>query len=59
MTTIADVEANTARIWRSSFQTELTSSLEVALREQALAGVRTVLETALIEELDAELGFGP
>ena len=57
MTAIADVEANTARIWRSSFQTELTTSLEALLREHALAGVRTVLETALVEELDAELGF--
>ena len=59
MTAIADVEANTARIWRSSFQTELTTSLEATLREQALAGVRTALETALSEELDAALGFAP
>jgi transposase-like protein len=33
--------------------------LEAALREQALAGVRTALETALSEELDAALGFAP
>lgn len=59
MTTMAEVEASTARIWRSSFQTELTTRLEATLREQALAGVRTVLETALIEELNAELGFVP
>lgn len=59
MTAIADVEANTARIWRSSFQSELTTSLEATLREHALAGVRTALETALNEELDAALGFAP
>jgi transposase-like protein len=59
MTAIADVEAITARIWRSSFDTDLTSGLEAALREQALVGVRAVLERALIEELDAALGFAP
>jgi len=59
MTAIADVEAITARIWQSSFDADLTSDLEVALREQALVGVRTVLEQALLEELEAELGFAP
>ena len=59
MTAIADVEANTARIWRSSFQAELTASLDETLRAHALSGVRIALETALIEELDMELGFAP
>ncbi len=57
MTAIADVDANTAQIWQSGFQTKVTSRPEVALREQTLARMRTVLETALLEELGAELGF--
>lgn len=59
MTTIAEVETQVKRIWRNRFQSELDEGLEAHLRQQALAGVRVALETALIEELNAELGFAP
>jgi transposase-like protein len=58
MSTIAQVEVQVRRVWRSSFQYELDEALETSLREQALVGVKAALEAALIEELTAQLGFG-
>jgi len=58
MSTIAQVEVQVRRVWRSSFQYELDEALETSLREQALVGVKAALEAALIEELKAQLGFG-
>jgi transposase-like protein len=57
-TTIAQVESQIQRVWRSSFQYELDKALETRLRDEALIGVRAALEAALIEELDAQLAFG-
>lgn len=57
MATIVQVGNQIGRIWRSTFQYELEEALETRLREQALVGVRAVLEAALQEELDAHLGF--
>jgi len=56
--TIAEREIQIQRIWRSSFQYELDEALETRLRQSALIGVKATLEAALIEELDAQLGFG-
>ena len=56
--TIAEREIQIQRIWRSSFQYELDEALEIRLRQSALVGVKAALETALVEELDAQLGFG-
>ena len=56
--TIAQVEVQIERVWRSSFQCELDEALEDCLRASALVGVKTALEAALAEELDAHLGFG-
>lgn len=58
MMTIAQLEVCIKRVWRSSFQYELDEALENHLRESALIGVKAALEAALIEELDAHLGFG-
>lgn len=58
MTTIAQVEVQIQRVWRSSFQYELDEALETRLRENALVGIKGGLEAALNEELDAHLGFG-
>lgn len=57
MTTIAQVGGQIERVWRMSFQSELNDALESRLRQQALVGVKAVLEAALDEELDAHLGF--
>ena len=56
--TIAEREIQIQRIWRSSFQYELDEVLEIRLCQSALVGVKAALETALVEELDARLGFG-
>ena len=56
--TIAEREIQIQRVWRSSFQYELDEALETRLRESALVGVKAALEAALVEELDAQLGFG-
>jgi transposase-like protein len=56
--TIAEREVQIQRIWRSSFQYELDEALETRLRQSALVGVRAGLEAALVEELEAQLGFG-
>lgn len=56
--TIAEREIQIQRIWRSSFQYELDEVLETRLRQSAWVGVKATLETALVEELDAQLGFG-
>lgn len=58
MATIAEVEGQIERVWRSSFQYELDEALETRLRENALVGVKAGLEAALDEELEAQLGFG-
>jgi len=55
--TVAEMEVQIKRIWRSSFQNELDNALEANLRQSALVGVRATLEAALQEELTAELGF--
>jgi len=57
MTTVAEVQVQVKRIWRSSFQNELDNALEARLRKDALVGVHATLEMALQEELAAELGF--
>lgn len=57
MSTIAEVEAYTLRIWRSSFQYELNEALNVHLRQCAVISIKSALESALVEELDAHLGF--
>lgn len=57
MTTIAQLETQIQRVWRSSFQYELDQALETHLRESALVGVRAALEAALVEELGEQLGF--
>src|SRR3990172_2089191 len=59
MTTIAELQTDIERVWRSSFQTELDDALQARLRESALVGVRATLEAALQEELLAHLGFAP
>lgn len=56
--TIAQVENQIKRVWRSSFQYELDQALETRLRETALTGVKAALEAALREELDVHLGRG-
>jgi len=57
MATIAELPRQVARIWRASFQSEMNSALEAHLREVTLVGVKAALETALDEELAAQLGF--
>ncbi len=56
--TIAGREIQIQRIWRNSFQCELDEALETRLRQSALVGVKAGLKAALVEELDAQLGFG-
>ena len=58
MTTIAERKEQVELIWQSSFQQELNDALTLKLRQAALVGVKAVLETALREELTAQLGFG-
>jgi putative transposase len=54
MTRVAEIPNQVKRIWRHSFQSELDSALEQQMRAQALAGVQTVLESALTAEVEAD-----
>lgn len=54
MTRVAEIPNQVKRIWRHSFQSELDSALEQQMRAQALAGVQTVLESALNEEVELD-----
>jgi transposase-like protein len=51
MTTIAKVKAQVERIWQQTCHSQLGSSLNEQLRQQALAGVTAALEAALREEV--------
>lgn len=57
--TIVETMEQTHRIWKASFQTELNEGLESHLRQGALVGVGSALETALVQELTGQLGFEP
>src|SRR6266508_856485 len=52
MPTIAQLKQQVDRIWYTSFQTDLTTTLASHLRRHALLGVKAALETALVEELE-------
>jgi putative transposase len=53
--TIAQREQQIHRVKEQSFQPELDEALEQALRSAVIAAVRMTLETALQEEVKAEL----
>ena len=57
--TIAQVEVQIKRVWRSSFQYELDEALETHLREAVLEGVKVALEAALVEEFGCPPGVCP
>jgi len=59
MTTKAEKKEQVELIWRESFQSELDNALKEQLRQAALSGVKTCLESALRQELSAHLGFAP
>jgi transposase-like protein len=52
--TIAARKEQILRIKRASFQSELTQELEQCIRERVVATVKSILEEALIEEVEAE-----
>ena len=52
--TIAERKKQILRIKSASFQSELNEQLEAHLREQVVETVKTTLETALIEEAEAD-----
>lgn len=53
MPTIAEVKAQVERIWLATFQSSLAETVTQQVRQHALAGVQSALETALVEELNA------
>lgn len=59
MATIAQLEEQIVRTWQTHFGYELSQTLETHLRQGALVGIQTALQSALIEELNAHLGFDP
>jgi transposase-like protein len=52
--TIAARKEQILRIKQASFQSELTQELEQRVRERVIATVKSILEAALIEELEVE-----
>lgn len=52
--TIAARKEQILRIKQASFQSELTQELEQCIRERVVATVKSILEEALIEEVEAE-----
>ena len=57
--TIATRKEQILRIKQASFQSELTQELEQCIRERVVATVKSILEAALIEELEAETSQWP
>jgi putative transposase len=57
MATIGELKAQVERVWRATCQTPWENVLEQRLREAALVGIKATLEAALVEELNAALGF--
>ncbi len=57
--TIAARKEQILRIKQASFQSELTQELEQCIRERVVATVKSILEAALIEELEAETSQWP
>jgi transposase-like protein len=57
--TIAQREQQILRIKAASFQSELDEQLEQQLRSEVVRTVQTILEAALIEELEADLQAMP
>jgi transposase-like protein len=52
MSTIAEDKQQVERIWAANFRSSLADTLATHLRQQALAGVKAALETALLEEVE-------
>jgi transposase-like protein len=52
MPTIAEVKQQVERVWAANFQSSLADTLASHLHQQALAGVKAALESALVEELE-------
>ena len=59
MATITQLEQQMTRTWQTHFGYELNQALETHLQQGTLLGIQTALESALIEELNAHLGFDP
>ena len=59
MATITQLEDQIVRTWQTHFGYELSQTLETHLCQGALVGIQTALQSALIEELNAHLGFDP
>jgi len=57
MATIGELKTQVERVWRATCQTPWEDLLEQQLRESALVGIKATLEAALVEELNAALGF--
>jgi transposase-like protein len=57
MATISELKTQVERVWQAWCQTPWQEQLEQQLRESALVGIKATLEAALVEELNAELGF--
>ena len=53
MLKITEVKAQVERIWLAMFQTSLAETVTQQVRQHALAGVQSALETALVEEINA------
>ena len=53
--TIAIREEQILRIKEASFQSELNEALEKRIRDRVVATVKTIIEAALVEELEADL----
>ncbi|MDJ0707644.1 MAG: transposase, partial [Leptolyngbyaceae cyanobacterium MO_188.B28] len=59
MPTVAEREAQIQRIQSQTFQQSLNEALETELRRSVVATVKSVLESALVEELKLDIGrFG-
>jgi hypothetical protein len=53
--TIAIRKEQIIRIKKASFQSELNEALEKRIRDRVVATVKTIIEAALVEELEADL----